>query len=108
MDTNLTHLAHVDTDHALEIAPRVWWVGHVLPDDVFQCHVYLLEQGDQSVLFDPGSRLTFSASEARAVRPSGHARRMENPDWSSPSRPACPRADAAARCNREPLPGGAA
>jgi diguanylate cyclase (GGDEF)-like protein len=62
MDTNLTHLEHADTDHALEIAPRVWWVGHVLPDDVFQCHVYLLEQGNQSVLFDPGSRLTFSGT----------------------------------------------
>jgi diguanylate cyclase (GGDEF)-like protein len=62
MDTNLTHLEHADTHRALEIAPRVWWVGHVLPDDVFQCHVYLLEQGDQSVLFDPGSRLTFAGT----------------------------------------------
>ncbi len=59
MDTNLTHLLGADTSRALEIAPRVWWVGHVLGDDAFQCHVYLLEQGDQSVLFDPGSRLTF-------------------------------------------------
>lgn len=62
MDTNLTHLEHADTRHALQIAPRIWWVGHVLPDDVFQCHVYLLEQGDQSVLFDPGSRLTFAGT----------------------------------------------
>ncbi|WP_295408967.1 diguanylate cyclase [uncultured Thiocystis sp.] len=59
MNSELTHLDQADTGHALEIAPRVWWVGHVLDDDVFQCHVYLLEQGDQSVLFDPGSRLTF-------------------------------------------------
>lgn len=62
MDTTLTHLAGVDTNHAVEIAPRVWWVGHVLEDDPFQCHVYLLEQGDQSVLFDPGSRLTFAGT----------------------------------------------
>jgi diguanylate cyclase (GGDEF)-like protein len=62
MDQNLTHLDRADTSHALEIAPRIWWVGHVLPDDVFQCHVYLLEQGDQSVLFDPGSRLTFAGT----------------------------------------------
>jgi diguanylate cyclase (GGDEF)-like protein len=62
MDTNLTHLADADTSNALEVAPRVWWVGHVLPDDVFQCHVYLLEQGNQSVLFDPGSRLTFAGT----------------------------------------------
>ncbi|MFQ5581761.1 MAG: diguanylate cyclase [Mariprofundaceae bacterium] len=49
-----------DTTHAVEIAERVWWVGHYLPDDVFQCHVYLIENGDQSVLVDPGSALTFS------------------------------------------------
>jgi diguanylate cyclase (GGDEF)-like protein len=62
MNTDLTHLTDADTDHAVEIAPRVWWVGQVLPDDVFQCHVYLVEQGDQSVLLDPGSRLTFAGT----------------------------------------------
>jgi glyoxylase-like metal-dependent hydrolase (beta-lactamase superfamily II)/GAF domain-containing protein len=49
----------IDSDKPFEIADRLWWVGHYQVDDVFQCHVYLLEQGDQSVLFDPGSRLTF-------------------------------------------------
>ncbi|MGK2947386.1 MAG: diguanylate cyclase [Acidimicrobiales bacterium] len=44
-----------------EIAPRVWWVGAMLPGDRFQCHVYLVEQGDQSVLIDPGSALTADA-----------------------------------------------
>lgn len=62
MDTDLTHLQGADTAHALEIAPRVWWVGEVLAGDDFQSHVYLLEQGDQSVLFDPGSRLTFEGT----------------------------------------------
>jgi diguanylate cyclase (GGDEF)-like protein len=57
---SLDNLNTADTEHAIEIADRVWWVGHVIPDDHFQCHVYLLEQGDQSVLFDPGSRLTFA------------------------------------------------
>ena len=52
-------IERADTRHAIPIADRVWWVGHRLPEDVFQCHVYLLEQGDQSVLFDPGSQLTF-------------------------------------------------
>jgi diguanylate cyclase (GGDEF)-like protein len=55
-------LQAADTRHAVEIAPRIWWVGEVLADDPFQCHVYLLEQGDQSVLFDPGSHLTFSGT----------------------------------------------
>ena len=48
----------VDLAQAVEIAPRVWWVGSLLADDRFQCHVYLIEQGDQSVLIDPGSALT--------------------------------------------------
>ncbi len=48
-----------ELDHAYEIADRVWWVGSYVPGDPFQCHVYLLEHGDQSVLFDPGGRLTF-------------------------------------------------
>jgi diguanylate cyclase (GGDEF)-like protein len=61
-DPLLEKLAGADTRHAIQIAERVWWVGHVLPDDVFQCHVYLLEQGEQSVLFDPGSRLTFAGT----------------------------------------------
>ncbi|CAA6606150.1 Diguanylate cyclase [Rhodospirillaceae bacterium LM-1] len=54
-----------DPAHAIEIADRVWWVGHYLPDDAFQCHVYLLEHGDQSVLFDPGSMLTYEHTLAK-------------------------------------------
>lgn len=46
-------------EEAIEVAPRIWWVGHVLKEDSFQCHAYLIEQGDQSVLIDPGSLLTF-------------------------------------------------
>lgn len=52
-------LEHADTDHAVRVADRIWWVGHRQDDDVFQCHVYLIEQGEQSVLLDPGSVLTF-------------------------------------------------
>ncbi len=52
-------LAHADTDHAVRVADRVWWVGHRQENDVFQCHVYLIEQGEQSVLIDPGPALTF-------------------------------------------------
>ncbi|MCW8327671.1 diguanylate cyclase [Photobacterium sp. SDRW27] len=53
-------LENIDTNHAIELAPRVWWVGHVQEGDPFQCHVYLIEQGDQSILIDPGSKLTFA------------------------------------------------
>ena len=56
------HACHVhskvdDFTEAVEIGPRVWWVGTLIPDDEFQCHVYLIEQGDQSVIIDPGSAL---------------------------------------------------
>ncbi|MEO5346111.1 MAG: diguanylate cyclase [Magnetococcus sp. YQC-9] len=49
-------------DHAIEVADRVWWVGHHFVDDPFQCHPYLIEHGDQSVLLDPGSVLTFDTT----------------------------------------------
>ncbi|WP_242518461.1 MULTISPECIES: oxygen-binding di-iron domain-containing protein [Thiorhodovibrio] len=65
LNPDLSHLHDADCRGPLEIAERVWWVGHVLPDDPFQCHVYLLEQGDQSVLFDPGSKLTFPGTLAK-------------------------------------------
>lgn len=55
----INDLEHADIDHAIQIADRVWWVGHRQENDIFQCHVYLIEQGDQSVLLDPGSVLTF-------------------------------------------------
>ena len=43
----------------IEVAPDLWWVGGRIEDDQFQCHAYLLVRGDQSVLFDPGSALTW-------------------------------------------------
>ncbi|MDQ6965012.1 MAG: diguanylate cyclase [Mariprofundales bacterium] len=55
----------IDTSHAIEIAERIWWVGNYLEDDLFQCHSYLIEHGDQSVLIDPGSMLTFPATRAK-------------------------------------------
>ena len=51
-----------DYNHAVEIAKDIWWVGHYLPDDPFQCHVYLIKNGNNSVLIDPGSRLTFEST----------------------------------------------
>ncbi len=45
----------------VEIAPRVWWVSEVLDGVEFQCHVYLIEQGEQSVIIDPGSALVAGA-----------------------------------------------
>ncbi|MBF0588187.1 MAG: hypothetical protein HQL53_03585 [Magnetococcales bacterium] len=59
MSDPLDHIQYASTDQPIEVADRVWWVGHYLPGDPFQCHVYLIENGDQSLLVDPGSKLTF-------------------------------------------------
>ena len=31
---------------AIEIAPDIYWIGYVIPDDPFQGHVYLIKNGD--------------------------------------------------------------
>jgi len=46
--------------YPVQIMDRIWWVGCYLENDAFQCHTYLIEHGDQSVLLDPGSSLTFT------------------------------------------------
>ncbi len=49
----------VDYSKPIEIAENIYWVGSVIPNDPFQCHVYLIENEDESVLLDPGSMITF-------------------------------------------------
>ncbi len=49
----------------VQIATDVWWVGTRLENDVFQCHAYFLDNGDQSVLIDPGSPLTIDDTLAK-------------------------------------------
>ena len=49
----------MDYTKAIEIAPDLFWVGYVIPNDPFQCHVYLIKNGDESILIDPGSMITF-------------------------------------------------
>ena len=41
------------------IAPSIYWVGMYLENDPFQCHPYFIENGDESILIDPGSMLEF-------------------------------------------------
>ena len=49
----------MDFNKPIEIAKRVYWVGYVIPNDPFQCHVYLIKNGNESILIDPGSMITF-------------------------------------------------
>ena len=41
----------------IEIASNTYWIGEYLEDDPFQCHPYLIVNGDESILVDPGSML---------------------------------------------------
>jgi two-component system, cell cycle response regulator len=59
---DLVPLHSPSAQHAVQVAARVWWVGDVLEDDPFQCHAYLVEAGERSVLIDPGSSLTIEAT----------------------------------------------
>jgi len=50
---------HLDTSEAVLIAPDIYWVGMHLKDDPFQCHPYLIKNGNESILIDPGSMIEF-------------------------------------------------
>lgn len=65
-----------DLQHAVNLGNRVWWVGHYIPNDIFQCHVYLIEHGDNSVLIDPGGYLTFKQvyKKVQEIIPFSHIR----------------------------------
>ena len=69
-------LERADLDGPVEIADRLWWVGRYLPGDPFQCHAYLIEHGDQSVLIDPGGPLILDTvlEKASRVVPFDHLR----------------------------------
>ncbi len=49
----------LDLSQPIEIAEDVFWIGYVVPNDPFQCHVYLIRNGTESILIDPGSMITF-------------------------------------------------
>lgn len=58
----------LDYSAPVEIAPQIWWVGHVLKDNPFQCHVYLIENGEDSILIDPGSKLTWKETRKKILQ----------------------------------------
>lgn len=49
----------INYKNAVSIAPKIYWVGMYLENDPFQCHPYLIVNGDESILIDPGSMLEF-------------------------------------------------
>jgi len=50
----------LNTSEAVLIAPNIYWVGMHLKGDPFQCHPYLIKNGNESILIDPGSMIEFS------------------------------------------------
>jgi diguanylate cyclase (GGDEF)-like protein/PAS domain S-box-containing protein len=46
-------------DKAAEIAKNIYWVGCYLKNETFHSLVYLIKNGDESILIDPGSMLGF-------------------------------------------------
>ncbi|MEA2110727.1 MAG: ATP-binding protein [Campylobacterota bacterium] len=51
----------LDFSQSILIAPKIYWIGMYLENDPFQCHPYLIENGNESILVDPGSMLEFDA-----------------------------------------------
>ena len=49
----------MDYNKAIEIAQNIYWVGTYLENDSFQSLPYLIDNGDESILVDPGSMLEF-------------------------------------------------
>jgi len=53
--------------NAIEIAQDIYWIGMYLENDPFQCHPYLIKNGSESILIDPGSMLEFKET-VRKIR----------------------------------------
>ena len=54
-----------DYSKAIEIAKDIYWVGIYVNDDVFQCHTYLIVDGDESIIVDSGSMLEYEEVKAK-------------------------------------------
>jgi len=48
-----------DYTKAIEIIKNIYWVGVYVKGDTFQCHSYLVVNGNESILIDSGSMLEF-------------------------------------------------
>jgi glyoxylase-like metal-dependent hydrolase (beta-lactamase superfamily II) len=51
----MDHLEDPDLSQTVELTPKIWWAGAVDKQTPFQCHPYLLDDGEEAVLFEPGS-----------------------------------------------------
>lgn len=49
----------IDYNKPVEIAPNVFWLGYNFKDDWFHTNPYLIIEGNEAVLIDPGSAVDF-------------------------------------------------
>ncbi|MCB1173508.1 MAG: SpoIIE family protein phosphatase [Leptospiraceae bacterium] len=54
---SLLDATDLDFSKPVEVAPGIYWVGVYLENDPFQCHPYVIRNGSESILIDPGSML---------------------------------------------------
>ena len=48
-----------ELDHAIEVAPNVWWVGYYTDVIWARTNSYLIVEANEAVLIDPGSMVDF-------------------------------------------------
>ena len=49
----------IDTSKPVKFAENTYWVGSDAEEGILRCHSYLIIDGDEAVLIDPGSPLNF-------------------------------------------------
>lgn len=54
-----------DFNKPIEIAPEIFWVGFDDPGAGFRCNPYIMNDGNESVIFDPGSVQHFPTVRAK-------------------------------------------
>lgn len=73
----------------VQIAERTYWIGSKKPGSKVHCNIYLIENGKNSILVDPGPGATFRSTldKIREIVPFGHIRYFicshQDPDISS-------------------------
>ncbi|MFO1479522.1 MAG: hypothetical protein U1F40_04915 [Turneriella sp.] len=45
----------IDTTHAVEIAKNVYWIGFYDEEEKLHCNPFLIKNGPETILIDPGS-----------------------------------------------------
>lgn len=58
----------LDISQPIKMAPEIWWVGIVNKDTPFKCHAYLLYDGEEAVLFEPGPLANFPSIFQKVIQ----------------------------------------